>query len=62
MAKKHLLHTIALWLTLIGALTIGTVGLFNFNIFTAIFSGTLLTILEVLVGLSAIMVGYKHLM
>lgn len=45
----------AFWLVLIGALNWGLVGLFEFNIVTAIFgTGTLTKVVYILVGLSAI--------
>lgn len=49
-------------LVLVGALNWGLVGLFNFNLVTALLGGLgLETIAYILVGLSAVYVGVTHM-
>ncbi|MBP5615567.1 MAG: DUF378 domain-containing protein [Alphaproteobacteria bacterium] len=56
------LSKIALWLTIIGALNWGLVGIFNFNLVSAIFGdmSLLARIVYILVGLSAIWLIYAE--
>ncbi len=56
------LDGLALILLIIGGLNWGLVGLFNFNLVTAIFGDNIVSnIIFVLVGLSALYVGIKAL-
>ncbi len=54
----------ALWLTIIGGLNWGLIGLFDFNLVAAVFGGGNLIsrIVYILVGLSAVWLVYAQLM
>jgi len=56
MAKKlSWLEPLTMWLTVVGALNWGLVGLFNFNLITSIFGTALMTtILYSVIGISAV--------
>ncbi|MBO4285068.1 MAG: DUF378 domain-containing protein [Alphaproteobacteria bacterium] len=58
----YYLGKIALWLSIIGALNWGLIGLFNFNLVAAIFGdmSLLSRIVYILVGLSAIWLVYEQ--
>lgn len=54
------LSSVALILVLVGALNWGLIAVFDFNVVTTLFgSGIVTKVIYVLVGLSAIAVGYK---
>ncbi len=57
-----MLHIVAFLLTIVGALNWGLVGLFNFNLVTALFSSvpTVERVVYVLVGLSAVYLVVTH--
>ncbi len=54
MQKMSTLGWIAFVLVIVGGLNWGLIGAFNFNLVEAIFGGALLTIVYILVGLSAV--------
>ncbi|MBQ7659652.1 MAG: DUF378 domain-containing protein [Alphaproteobacteria bacterium] len=58
----YYLGKIALWLSIIGALNWGLIGLFNFNLVSLIFGdmSLLSRIVYILVGLSAIWLIYEQ--
>lgn len=58
------LEKVALWLTILGGLNWGLIGLFDFNLVAAIFGGMsiLSRIIYILVGLSAVWLIYTQLM
>ncbi len=58
------LDKIALWLTILGGLNWGLIGIFDFNLVAAIFGGmTILTrLIYILVGLSACWLIYTQIM
>ena len=60
MGSKSLIGTLALILILAGALNLGLVGLFGFNLISAIFSSLPIVerIVYVVVGVSALIYGY----
>lgn len=57
------LHIIGFVLVIVGALNWGLVGLFNFNLVTAIFGmwPSLVMLIYVLVGISAVYIGATHM-
>lgn len=57
------LEKIALWLTILGGLNWGLIGLFDFNLVAAIFGGMsmLSRIIYILVGISAVWLIYTQL-
>lgn len=59
----YYLEKIALWLTIIGGLNWGLIGLFDFNLVAAIFGGMSLLsrIIYILVGLAAIWLIYAQI-
>lgn len=58
----YYLEKIALWLTIIGGLNWGLIGLFDFNLVAAVFGGMSLLsrIIYILVGLAAIWLIYAQ--
>lgn len=58
----YYLEKVALWLTIIGGLNWGLIGLFNFNLVGALFGelSLLSRIVYILVGLSAIWLIYSQ--
>lgn len=56
------MHKVAFILMVVGALNWGLIGLFNFNLVTALFGGSpsLVMLLYVLIGLSAVWIGVTH--
>lgn len=59
----YYLEKIALWLTILGGLNWGLIGLFDFNLVAAIFGGMSLLsrIIYILVGLAAIWLIYAQI-
>lgn len=59
----YYLEKIALWLTILGGLNWGLIGLFDFNLVAALFGGMSLLsrIIYILVGLSAIWLIYAQI-
>lgn len=59
----YYLEKIALWLTILGGLNWGLIGLFDFNLVAAIFGGMSLLsrIVYILVGLAAIWLIYAQI-
>ena len=57
------LENISLWLTILGGLNWGLIGLFDFNLVAAIFGGMsmLSRIIYILVGISAVWLIYTQL-
>lgn len=57
------LHIATFTLTIVGALNWGLVGLFNFNVVSAIFgvASGLERLVYILVGLSAVYIGVTHM-
>lgn len=57
------LHYIGFTLVVVGAFNWGFIGLFNFNLVSAIFgsSPSLVMLLYVLIGLSAVWIGFTHM-
>lgn len=57
-----IVHMVAYTLLLVGGFNWGLVGLFNFNLVTTIFGSLgLEQLVNVLVGASAVFVGYDHI-
>ena len=64
MSKLASLHGLAMLLVVVGALNWGLISVFDFDLITAItavFGGGILTkVAHVLIGLSAVYIGYSH--
>jgi len=62
MNNMKLLHMVTFALVLVGALNWGLVGLFNVNLVSMVLGSSLMAerVVYVLVGLSAVYVGFTH--